>query len=125
MLYSSKTIDYNKTTIDRTTHKSNTAADITDDNLDDRIDKFQDQIKSEFICRIPLQYFSDIGKTNFPLKIDFKIKCHFETEMKKLFESKKKVTAIGMPDSKIIFTKAPFIQYEQFLLDKNFRAYEI
>ena len=43
--------------------------------------------------------------------------------MKKLFESKEKVTEIGAPDAKIIFTKAPFIQYEQFLLDKNFRQY--
>ena len=43
--------------------------------------------------------------------------------MKKLFESKKKVTTIGSPDAKIIFTKSPFIQYEQFLLDKNFRQY--
>ena len=40
-----------------------------------------------------------------------------------MFESKKKVTAIGAPDAKIIFTKAPFIQYEQFLLDKTFRQY--
>ena len=36
--------------------------------------------------------------------------------MKKLFESKKKVTSIGESDAKIIFTKAPFIQNEQFLL---------
>ena len=27
------------------------------------------------------------------------------------------------PDRKIIFTKAAFIQYEQLLLDKNFRQY--
>ena len=27
------------------------------------------------------------------------------------------------PDAKITFTKAPFIQYEQLLLDKNFRQY--
>ena len=43
--------------------------------------------------------------------------------MKKLFESKKRVTTIGAPDAKSIFTKAPFIQYEQFLLDENFRQY--
>ena len=35
----------------------------------------------------------------------------------------KKVTTVGAPDVKIIFTKAPFIQYEQILLDKNFRQY--
>ena len=28
-----------------------------------------------------------------------------------------------MPDVKIIFTKAAYIQYEQILLDKNFRQY--
>ena len=28
-----------------------------------------------------------------------------------------------MPDTQIIFTKPPFLQYEQFLLDKNFRQY--
>ena len=42
---------------------------------------------------------------------------------KKLFESKKKVTTVGTLDTKIIFTKAPFIQYVQILLDKNFRQY--
>ena len=70
-----------------------------------------------------MRYFTDIGKINFPLKIDFKIRCHLETDMKKLFDSKKKVNAIGAPDAKIIFTKALFVQYEQFLLDKNFRQY--
>ena len=63
------------------------------------------------------------GKINFPLKIGFKIKCHLETNMKKLFESKKKINAIGALDAKIIFAKAPFPQNEQFLLDKNFRQY--
>ena len=46
--------------------------------------------------------------------------------MKKLFESRKvqvSGTAIVAPYAKIIFTKVPFIQYEQILLDKNFRQY--
>ena len=43
--------------------------------------------------------------------------------MKKLFESKKRVTATDAPDSKVILAKAPFIQYEQFILDKNLRQY--
>ena len=123
MLYSNKTVSYNKSTIDRRTYNSTMPADITKNNLDDRIDKFQIQIKIEFVYRIPLCYFTDVGKINFPLKIDFKIKCHLETEMKKIFESKKRVTAIGVPDAKIIFIKVPFIQYKQFLLDKNFRQY--
>ena len=30
---------------------------------------------------------------------------------------------IGTPDAKVIFTNAPFIQYGQFLFDKNFRQF--
>ena len=44
--------------------------------------------------------------------------------MKKLFESRKvraSGSALPTPDVKIIFTKAPFVQYQQILLDKNFR----
>ena len=46
--------------------------------------------------------------------------------MKKLFESRNVLpsgAATSVPDPKIIFTKAPFVQYEQILLDKNFRQY--
>ena len=46
--------------------------------------------------------------------------------MKKLSESRKVLAAgpdIPSPDAKIIFTKAPFIQYEQILQDKHFRQY--
>ena len=46
--------------------------------------------------------------------------------MKRLFESRKVLasgTALPTPDAKIIFTKAPYIKYEQILLDKNFRQY--
>ena len=73
-----------------------------------------------------MRYFTDLGKINFPTKIDYRIKLHLETEIKRLFESKKlpaSGTAIPTVDVKIIFTKAPFIQYEQILLDKSFRQY--
>ena len=46
--------------------------------------------------------------------------------MKKCLESRKilnATAAIPSPDVKIIFIKAPFIQYEQLLLDKNFKQY--
>ena len=33
------------------------------------------------------------------------------------------VTAIAVPDTQIIFREPPFLQYEQFLMDKNFRQY--
>ena len=44
--------------------------------------------------------------------------------MTRLLESRKVLTwtaTIPAPDAKIIFAKAPFIQYEQILFDKNFR----
>ena len=46
--------------------------------------------------------------------------------MEKLFESRKVLAAgVAIPsaDALITFTKAPFIQYEQILLDKNFRQH--
>ena len=52
--------------------------------------------------------------------------CHLETEMKRLFECRKVLASTGTipkPDAKIIFTKGPLIQYEQILIDKNFRQY--
>ena len=95
-------------------------------NIDERIKLFHNQIKNEFIYRIPLRYFSDLGKINFPTKIDYRIKLFLETSVEKLFESRKVVAANGaIPalDAQIIFTRAPFLQYEQILLDKNFRQH--
>ena len=103
--------------------KQNYAKDL---NINDRITKFKEILKNQHVYRILLACFTDLGKINFPTKIDFRIKCYLETEMKKLFESRKVLatgTAIPVADAKIIFTKAPFIQYEQILLDKNFKQY--
>ena len=63
MLYTHKTISYNKNTIDRRTYNSTTPADITDNNLEDRIDAFQYQIKNEFVYRIPVRYFPDLERS--------------------------------------------------------------
>ena len=73
MLYSKQSIYFNKTSLERRTHNSSTANDITDLNINERITKFLNQLKNEFVYRIPLHYFSDIGKINFLLKIDFRI----------------------------------------------------
>ena len=79
---------------------------------------FQNQLKKEFVYRIPLRYFSDTGKINFPTKIDYRIKLFLETDMDKLFESRKVLaanSAIPEVDAEIILTRAPFVQYEQIL----------
>ena len=94
-------------------------------NIDDKISLFQNQLKNKHVYRIPLRYFSDIGKINFPTKIDYRIKLFLETKMEKLFESKSVLAStatIPATDVKIIFTKVSFIQYEQ-ILEKNLRQY--
>lgn len=98
------------------------ANDITDLQTNDRITKFQDQLKNEYVYRITLRYATVLGKIKFPLKVDSRIRCHLETVMKKLFDSIQKVTMIVAPDVQIIF-RPSFIQYEQFKLHKNFRQY--
>ena len=108
---------------DRRSHNNNDATKRTDDNIEDREDKFAVQTDSKYVYKIPLKYFCDLDKINFPTKIDLKICCTLETEMKRLFESKKKFTTIGAPDPQIVFLKAPFLQYEQILLTKNFRQH--
>ena len=87
---------------------------------------FKNQLKNESVYRIPLRYFSDIGKINFPTKIDYRIKMFLEINMDKLFEYRKVLAsgaAIPEVDAEILFTRAPFVQYEQILLDKNFRQH--
>ena len=73
--------------------------------------------------RVPLKYICDLGKINFPTKIDLKICCTLQINMKQLFEPKKKVNAIDAPDAQIAFVRVPYLQYEQILLTKNFRQY--
>ena len=142
LLYSKQRVYYGNTAYERRNfHSSNlvttglSTAEITalkkahakDLNIDDRIDLFHDQLADEFVYRIPLRYFSDIEKINFPTKIDYRIKLFLKTNMTKLFESRKvlasSVTTPPAPDAEITFIKAPFIQYEQILLDKSFRQH--
>ena len=62
-----------------------------------------------------------------------KIRLALETDMKKLFETKKSLLKItgrsttvgtpGVPDAQIVLLKAPYIQYEQLTLATNFRQY--
>ena len=122
--YNSKGLTYTGlNTAEQTTKKKQHAKDL---NIDDRIDLFHDQLEDEFVYIIPLRYFSDIGKINFPTKIDYRIKFFLETDMNKVFEFRKFLSAIAdIPElgAEIIFTRAPFIQYKQILLDKNFRQH--
>ena len=87
LLFSKKAVIYPGNS-DKRSHNNDDATKRTDDNIEDRGDKFSVQIDLKYLCRIPLKYFCDLGKINFPTKIDVKISCTLETEMKRLFESK-------------------------------------
>ena len=113
MLYSNKPVYQNRTTIERRTFNSTASADIADLNNEQRIKDFQDMLKSKHVYRVPLCYFCDTGKIIFPIKIDFKTKCHLETHMV-LFESKKKVNPIGAPDAKLFLQKLLFSSTSNF-----------
>ena len=116
----------------------------SDGNFQDREAKFRNQLKDKYVFRILLKYICDIGKINFPTKIDMKIRLILKTDMKKLVESEKNhmsnpktgklATSIDpndfepdailpTPDIHIVLLKAPMIQYEQLTLDTNFRQY--
>ena len=116
----------------------------SDGNFRDREAKFRNQLKDKYAYRIPLKYICDIGKINFPTKIDMEIRLTLETDMKKLFESDKnrmgnpKTGQLATctdpndfepdaipptPDVEIVLLKAPMIQYKQLTLDTNFRQY--
>ena len=97
-------------------------AHAKDLKIDDRITLFQEQLKNEYVYRIPLRYFSDNGKIIFPTKINYRIKLFLEIDMERLFESRKPLAnnaTIPEVDAEIIFTRAPIIQFEQILLDKT------
>ena len=76
---------------DRRSHNNDNAALRTDPNIQDRDDNFSVQLDSKYVYRIPLKFFCDLGKINFPTKIDIKIQFTLEKPMKRLFESKKRL----------------------------------
>lgn len=67
LLYSKKKVKIYSDDNDRCPHYTTTnitAGNKTDENLTERIEKFQDQLKIEYVCRIPLKYFCDGGLVN-------------------------------------------------------------
>ena len=103
------------------------ADERTDDNLDERIEKFHDQLENTHLYRIPLKYICELGFVNQPVKFNTKWRIIFESDMSRLFESKAQLaaadTAIPTPDAKIILDEAPYLLYHQFNLEDTYRTY--
>ena len=98
-LYSKKQVYFASETYDRRNHNGANidftglnATQITaakklhakDLNIDERISLFRNQLKNEYVYRIPLRYFSDIGKINFPTKIDYRIRLFLRNKNGKI-----------------------------------------
>ena len=107
----------------------------TDDNIDDRIAKFDadDALSKTKVYRIPLKCLVDFGLVNMPTAFDTKIVFNLEQTSSKLFESRKKIpnTAAGaaaalpttQPDANVYWHAAPYIQYAQIKLNDTFNKY--
>ena len=111
---------------DERTAAGEDADNRTDDNIDERIQKFQNQLKNVYWYRIPLKYIWDLGLVNTPIKFNTKWRLTFDTNMQKLFESKTNQAADGLPntvDAKIIIDLMLYLLYYQFNLDDVYRTY--
>ena len=120
LLYSKKAVKL-VNNVDRP--PNNTDNSRTDDNLDDRIDKFHDLLGKKKICRIPLRLLIYLGLVNFPISFDTRYTFTLERDLNRLFESKKKVNTIPGPDTKIIILEMPFISYPVIQLNGHFELY--
>ena len=88
LLYSKKVVIISGNE-DRRSHTNDNEVQRTDLNLEVREDKFGAQIDNKYVYRATLKYFCDLGKLKFLTKIDLKIRYTLQTDIKKLFESKK------------------------------------
>ena len=128
LLYSKKKVKL-PTGEDRRDERTNDAdqAKRTDDNFEERIEKFHDQLENNYWYRIPIKFLCDIRFVNTPIKFNTKWRLTFEINMQKSFESKTNQAAgADYPDTvdaKIILELAPYLLFYQFSLEDTYRAY--
>ena len=85
---------------ERRAHYTTTNATMpnrTDESLTNRITKFQNQLKNEYVSRIPLKYFCDPGLVNQCYKFNTKYVLTLEADMQRLFETNINQTADALP----------------------------
>ena len=98
-MYSKKKVVIPGNNANRRAHYTTTAnaAHRTDENLTNKIAKFQNQLKSEYVYRIPLKFLCDLGLVNQSFKFNTKYILTLETEMQKLFETNVNQNADALP----------------------------
>ena len=101
-------------------------ANRTDDNLDDRLDKFSDQLQDEYHYMIPLRFLSDLALVNQSVKFNTKWLITFKQDYQKHFEIKANHANDALPtsvDAKTILNATPYLFFEKFKLDDNYHTY--
>ena len=75
---------------DERTNDANTG-NRSDDNIDERIQKFQNQFQNVYWYRIPLKYICDLGLVNTPIKFNTKWCLTFEINKSKSYSKVKRI----------------------------------
>ena len=80
-------------------------------------------MRDDYVYRIPLWYLADTGLVKVSVKIDLKVVCTPEANMKELFKSNKKVRTVGYPDPKNNLPQGFICWIGQIRLDGIFEKY--
>ena len=123
MFYSNKPVYYSGDN-DRRVNNDTDLDDRSDPNLTYRAKNLKAHLAKKWVYKIPLLYFCDLGKVNFLVNTDTRIKITLERNMNKLFKSNAKVDAIpDNPDAFInIFSKS-YITYQETTLTQQAALY--
>ena len=83
LLYSRKKVAIYRDDNDMRAHytTTDTVSNRTDENLTEKIEKFQDQLKDEYVYRIPLKHLCDVGLVNQCFKFNTKYILTLEMDM--------------------------------------------
>ena len=128
LLYSNKKVSL-PTGEDRRKHYTTQTADAdkrTDNNLNDRLEKFSDELQNEYYYMIPLRFLFNLNLVNQPFKFKTKWLITFEQGYQKRFETKANQPNDALPtsvDAEIILTATPYLLFKQFQLDDYYGAY--
>ena len=90
LLYSNKKVSL-PTGRDQWKHYTTQNADGVngkDENFDDRLDEFSDQLQDEYYYMIPLRFLCDLGLVNQPVKFNTKWLITFEQIIKNFLKKK-------------------------------------